>query len=288
LPTPQPEKVLTLLETVFDHNAPGGLAIITEQVKTGANLEQFAYDIAETLRLVLILQTGFEPEELADYRTEHKKRLKHLYTLITPEKLIKLTDKIIVRRQEMKRSVLPQLPLELWTIEAANLDNQKNDDETPQTPSEDTSLKTKTKKETRDIPPIDPPVHKITETIKTTISNLTHPHKLPRTALETIKEKWLDLIQELDQSNHSLTFILKICTLEAITENGLEISLPYSFHKEKIDDRKNKKIIEDVLEKILGERVDVFCVVKDAQTKKAEDEAGGIAADFGGEVVKQP
>lgn len=289
LPTPQPEKVLTLLENIFDNNASAGLEIIAEQIKTGANLEQFAYDIAEALRLVLILQTGFEPEELTTYKTEDKKRLKHLGALVTTNKLIILTDKIIVRRQEMKRSALPQLPLELWVIEATNLDNQKKDiDETPKTPSGDVSSEPKTKKETKEVVDIDPPAHKITDTIKTAISNLTHPHKLPQTTLEVVKEKWSDLIKELDQSNHSLTFILKVCNLEAVTENGLEISLPYSFHKEKIDDRKTKKLIEDLLEKILGERISIFCTIKDTQTKKTDDEAGVIAADFGGEVVEQP
>ncbi len=293
LPTPQPEKVLALLETVFNHNAQVGLEIIAEQIKSGANLEQFAYDIAETLRLVLILQTGFEPEELLDYKAEDKKRLKHLSTLITTDKLIKLTDKIIVRKQEMKRSTLPQLPLELWIIEATNLESQtKNtdNDETPKTPGGHISIiEEKTKPVTTEpVATIDstPPAHKITETIKTAISNLTHPHKLPQVTIETIKEKWSDLIKELDQTNHSLTFILKVCTLEAITENGLEISLPYSFHKEKIEDRKTKRIIEDILEKILGERITIYCTVKEIQREVPVDETGAIAADFGGEVVE--
>jgi len=283
LPTPQPEKVLALLEAVFNHNAPAGLEIIAEQVNSGANLEQFAYDIAETLRLIIILQTGFEPEELNEHKKEDKKRLKDLGVLITSEKLIQLTDKIIIRRQEMKRSTLPQLPLELWVVEAANTNNQTPDKNIP--PSN--NQKTEEKKEpstttTKD----EQPTHKITDAIKTVITNITHPHQTPTVSFETVVEKWPELIRGLDQSNHSLTFILKVCNLESLTANGLEISLPYSFHKEKIDDRKTKKIIEDTLEKLLGERINLVCVVKENKTAKTEDEVGAIATDFGGEVVE--
>ncbi len=287
LPTPQPEKVLILLETIFKHNASAGLEIIAEQIKSGANLEQFAFDIAETLRLILILQTGFEPEEIISYRTEDRDRLKHIGTLITTSKLIKLTDKIIIRRQEMKRSALPQLPLELWIIEATNLENQTTtNDETSKIPDGYITPAPEKKVEIKDGSETIKPAHKITETIKTAISNLTHSHKLPQATLDMVKEKWTAMIPELDQTCHSLTFILKICTLAALTENGLEVSVPYSFHKEKIEDRKNKKIIEDILEKMLGERIEIFCTVTEAQAVKTVDDAIDIAADFGGEVVE--
>lgn len=286
LPTPQPEKVLSLLEAVFNHNAPTGLEIISEQIKTGANLEQFAYDIANVLRLILILQTGFEPEELTDYKTEDKKRLKHIGTLVTTEKLIRLTDKIIVRRQEMKRAALPQLPLELWVIEASGTDNTITNEPVVQTPNLDTVVKIKTEKQETATSVDNPPAHKITDTIKTAISNLTHTNKMPEATLDMVKEKWSDLSRELDSTNHSLTFILKICDLVALNENGLELSVPYSFHKEKIEDRKTKKTIEDSLEKLLGERISIFCTVKESQTEKTNDEVGAIAANFGGEIIE--
>jgi len=288
LPTPQPEKVLTILEAVFQKQPAEGLKIIAEQIKTGANLEQFAFDIADTLRLILIMQTGFEPEELSNYKTEDKKRLKQLGSMITTEKLIVITDKIIVRRQEMKRAALPQLPLELWVIESTTSSETKNDG--PHTPPENKQEKPTKEVSEKEVNPAqtttEQPAHKITDTIKTAISNLTHCNKMPQTDLETIKSKWADMIKELDVANHSLTFILKICNLEAVTENGLEISLPYSFHKEKIDDRKTKKTIEDVLEKLVGERINIFCVVKNEQVEQQADEVGAIAANFGGEIIE--
>lgn len=287
LPTPQPEKVLTILEAVFQKQPAEGLKIIAEQIKIGANLEQFAFDIADTLRLILIMQTGFEPDELTNYKSEDKKRLKQLGAMISTEKLILITDKIIARRQEMKRAALPQLPLELWVIESS-FDETKNDGpHTPPQKKQEVQVKETPKKE-NDTPVVasEQVTHKITETIKTAISNLAHSNKMPQTDLETIKSKWADMIKELDTTNHSLTFILKICNLEAVTENGLEITLPYSFHKEKINDRKTKKVIEDVLEKLVGERINIFCVVKNEQAEQQTDEVSAIAADFGGEIIE--
>lgn len=283
LPTPQPEKVLELLEQIFDKNASAGIKIIDEQIKNGSNLEQFAYNITETLRLLLITQTGFEPIELTDYRQEDKKRIKQLGKLITPEKLIIITDKMILRRQEMKKSPLPQLPLELWIIESTELIENNNEPlTTPPSQKNDEKINEIKEEKKENVP--QSTAQKITDSIKTAISNITH--KKPNSTIEIIQEKWSKLLEELDQSNHSLTFILKVCNLESITENGLEISLPYSFHKEKLDDRKTKKIIEDALEKILGERINLVCTVKENKEEKNSNDIGVIAAEFGGEVIE--
>jgi len=74
--------------------------------------------------------------------------------------------------------------------------------------------------------------------------------------------------------------------LKTIEVDGLHISVPYSFHKDKIDEIKSKKMIEACLAEIFLERIALKCEVDSSQLQKSQkDEITNLAADFGGEIV---
>ncbi|MEK7131219.1 MAG: hypothetical protein AAB797_00595, partial [Patescibacteria group bacterium] len=123
----------------------------------------------------------------------------------------------------------------------------------------------------------------ITQTIKDTISNLTH--KPIKTTLEEIKSKWNDVIQEISKENHSLSFILKMSEVQSIDSEGLRITVPYSFHKDKIEENKTKKTIEKTLADFFSEHIQLHCDVAENSVQKNDDELSKLAADFGGQVV---
>ena len=107
----------------------------------------------------------------------------------------------------------------------------------------------------------------------------------PKTTLQTIKDKWSAIIEKISENNHSLTFILKMCGLKNLDQRGLTLTVPYSFHKEKLEETKSRRIIEDYVESLCGERIPILYELETAPVLMAETELATLATAFGGEVV---
>ncbi|MEW6624982.1 MAG: DNA polymerase III subunit gamma/tau [Bacillota bacterium] len=88
--------------------------------------------------------------------------------------------------------------------------------------------------------------------------------------LETIKASWkkvLDLVRRNKVTTHAFLVVAEPIEYQ----NGcltLRFASNYSFHREKIEQPENKKIIEDILGYLLKEKVAIKCVT--AQTGKAD------------------
>ena len=80
--------------------------------------------------------------------------------------------------------------------------------------------------------------------------------------LELIKSKWQEIITEVKPHNHSLSgFLIGMRPKEA-SSASLTLSTKYSFHKDRLSEHKNKKIIEDAVEKVCGYKLLLSCVLE--------------------------
>ncbi|MDP3764007.1 MAG: DNA polymerase III subunit gamma/tau [bacterium] len=80
--------------------------------------------------------------------------------------------------------------------------------------------------------------------------------------LELVKSKWPEIIIEVKPHNHSLSgFLLGMKPKEA-SNSSLTLSTKYSFHRDRLSDIKNKKIIEDAVEKVSGYKLFLSCVLE--------------------------
>ncbi len=307
LPTSSIQTVLEFIGFILEKQTREAMQIIQELAADGVNLEQFAYDMLEALRLLMILQVDSQAKNInTDYSDEAIKALKKTGLKITALQLVKMIESLISRRRDIKSAPMPQLPLELFVIEFACVEDQPTHPYPAQAGNSGSSIVIPTKEESIPIKKnsIDPsssaqadslgmtnsqdekPQHTITQAIKDTISTLTH--KPVKTTLAEIKSKWNEIIQEISKENHSLSFILKMSEVQAIDDQGLRISVPYSFHKDKIEENKTKKTIEKTLADFFSERILLHCEVSENTAQKNDndsDELNKLAADFGGEVI---
>jgi hypothetical protein len=130
------------------------------------------------------------------------------------------------------------------------------------------------------------PTHTITSTIKTALSHLTGKNNSTLT-VEQVKEKWKIFIDKLSEASHSLTFVVRMCTIVKIDENGLNVEVPYIFHKEKLTDFKNKKLFEQAFLDTYGESLPIVCDVVAAPNEEEvkNTNLADIAQQFGGEIL---
>ena len=294
LPTTDVGSILEFIDFVLDKQAALALPMIQKLVDDGVHLEQFAYDAIEALRFMMIAQADPQAKNInTDYAGKDLKTIKKLSEKISAAGLVKTLEALIARRREIKSAPLPQLPLELFVVEFACQDSSggsklpltKREREgvaevsapTPPTPSRAEGDVIASEKNGDTKP-------SITQTIKDTISSF--GHKPPQTTLAEIKSKWDNVIEAIAKENHSLSFILKMSDAQSVDADGLHITVPYSFHKDKILEHKTKKTIEKILADFFSEHISLFCSVAENSTQKAnDDELNKLAADFGGQVV---
>ena len=113
-------------------------------------------------------------------------------------------------------------------------------------------------------------------------------HPAPATTLEQIQNSWNKVVEKIGTSNPSLTFILNMCALKQINHDGLHLSLPYSLHKEKLEEPKNRQAIEGALAELFSEKIKVVCETGPSRSSKktvSDQDLGSLAVAFGGEVV---
>jgi DNA polymerase III gamma/tau subunit len=290
LPAANIELALTYLFAIAEQNFSGAVDVVDELIKTGANIEQFALDAIEILRAAMIASAGGSFG--LDYLDKDKKKIKELSGLLGRERIIALIDAAIMRRTEIKQSPVPQLPLELLAAEfaserrseaeASSSDNTKN--QTPKAPGkpQNSEIKSSAPKSTP---------AEVIQTVAQTVETAPAP-ETPVTqtlsgtlTIDEAKKIWAEVIVKLMSDLPSLIFVLKMANITGTDGDSIELSFPFSFHKEKVEDNKNKKAIETAMMQITGRHIDLICSVKEEQTKTADSDITALATEFGGEVV---
>jgi DNA polymerase-3 subunit gamma/tau len=124
LPLAPVESILTYIQTLADKNIKAAFEHLNKLVEDGANFDQFTLQLLEVLRTILVIQTTKETKNLvADYNEETIKIIQILSNSFNPTELLRLLDLTLKRKQEIKSSPVPQLPLELLAVEFATFND---------------------------------------------------------------------------------------------------------------------------------------------------------------------
>lgn len=84
-----------------------------------------------------------------------------------------------------------------------------------------------------------------------------------------VEEKWGEVLTAVKPYNHSVEAFLRAARPKKMTKEGLIIEVFYKFHKEKLEEAKNRKIVEIGLDKVFGGLLNFNCVLSDGSTKRA-------------------
>ena len=300
LPAAQLEEALTLINAVGSGTVETALHQINDLSHQGRRLEAIIIDILEILRLALIANAGSQLKEMGLLTKEQRSGITEIAKKFSAQQIIHALDRTMARAEQIKSSPLPQLPLEILMVELAQIFNSSNDQPTNKSISQSGGPGMGQNIELNEPPkaPLSAPeahpraVESPTEVIPSITQRQTeitsHSHKntdLSTVSLDKATEYWNKMIEIVSASNPSLTFILKMGNIEKIEGCAFIISLPYSFHKDKLEEPKSKKLIFETLENISGTRLTANYLVKTETTPPEDDTALDLALQFGGEVI---
>lgn len=70
---------------------------------------------------------------------------------------------------------------------------------------------------------------------------------------------WLQVLEQLQNSNNSLIYLLKGASIQEISDNDLKIFVRFKFHADRLMENKNRQIIEEIIAKVYGKKLIFSC-----------------------------
>jgi DNA polymerase-3 subunit gamma/tau len=293
LPRSRFDLVLELVDFLNKKDSAQAIGLINRLVEDGIDLEKFNFNLIELLRKILLTKINSQLGEFTiGLDEDSQKKVNDLTSRLNLNFLIKSLEIFIKKQQDLKFSDIIQLPLELAVLEIIETDDEQNQ------PS-NTTKATDFKKNDENTEKEPLKREKISEVNKTDAVKPAINISKVKLTIGQVKEKWQEVLICLRKYNHSLASTLKISQPSDIKEDGtLEICLMHKFHQQRINDLKNRQVLEKVLQDIFGIKLIVkTVVVKElpdknmqiqalAETKISDNPLDNILQTFGGQLVE--
>ena len=241
------ESFQKFFEMLAKKNAGQALTFIKSLADEGKDVHRFAYGFLEYCEKVLRVAVAGMDKDGPDIGIDNTEQFLKHSKFLTPAELIFMLELFLAAAQKVRFSVLPHLPLELAAfqfIEGKISTQQKNTAATKQKEQGRVAAETTAEK------PI----------AENTLLSENSGERVD------IDKNWNDILTKIREYNHSLISSLKLARVVTASQDSLTMSFPYRFHKEVVEQQKNRIVIEKVLEEVLGRRHKLICLMEHETT----------------------
>lgn len=280
LPTANREQTHALLSSLLYKSAAASLDALTTMTQEQSDMIAVADDIIDMLRAIMILKAHPSSRLLAvDMSQDTKTALTTLGNEHTARELLALTDILLRRRQEIKSAPIPQLPLEMVIVEWCSPDVSAVTTKTiPEAPKQKTPIPAVEKKESK--------ASTIPEPTAVQTPNAPEPAAISDAIItgKMVEQAWPTFLSAVEKNSPSLIFVLKMATLESVENNTINLTVAYSFHKDKLMDQKCRDSIQKIFFDLLHAKVNINVLVRQGE-KTVSSDISDLASLVGGEVV---
>ena len=296
-----PQASLAQVEKILGKNLVNGVEflnlILSEKVKEafsqiqelqsrGGNLRVLVEEILEALRKILLVKKG-AGDLIEDKKTSDFEKIRKISESISEEKLLKLINLFTQGLEGLKTAIIPELPLEVAIVEATMT---RTETETKPNLQAKTNVESVINLESAQV--IEEAAQKEGEGEKKAKSK-------KGLSIEKIKDKWSQVLRATKDQNPSLEALLRDGIPLGFEDGTLLLEFNYLFHKDKIADRKNRELLEGILEDIFKSPILIRCILREktaakvkpakkaaateTDTKKEDKDPLDLAVDFFGE-----
>jgi len=249
------ESVGEFVELLLTKQVREAIEFVNRTYESGSNLANFNTTVLEYLRGLLLIKSGVG-EKLLEAPEENYKQMKGQSSRLDPQKLDFMITEFTQSGFGLQDSVIPQLPLELAVTRIMEkLGPQKTSSPLDSLPDEENPRSER-------------------------VEDKNHP-KDPK-PVSGIVEKWDAVLNNVKSYNHSLEALLKSSRPLKFEDGNLTLEVFYKFHKEKLEQSKNRNILEKVAGEVLGAPTKIRCILgKKVKKKKDKKETSDQSSDFG-------
>jgi len=256
--------VTALVDCFVKYQADKAIDLLNKSLDEGVDLNQLVKDLIEYLRQILLLKLSDNREKIKlDLDKDSQKLVADQAEGLTVLRLVEILDILLVKFQQIKFSTIPRLPIELAFIIICRIENKtKNDIDRPDNAGSNPHSLNQDQQTNVD------------SGLKDVIKQETIPKDPPRTKsklkLSDIQSKWLDILKDLKQYNHSLSAFLKVARPISVENGVFTIGFQYSFHCEILENISNRKVVGEIVSKHINDKIEVRGILDDQFANRAE------------------
>lgn len=103
---------------------------------------------------------------------------------------------------------------------------------------------------------------------------------IPVVSIDDVKRKWPEVFEQIQECNASLPLFLQSCDIQEVKDGKVVLSFEYDLYVQTVNKDKNRKLVESILERVLGKPVRIHAVLADK--KQTDDVVGSLIDAFGG------
>jgi len=264
------EAILQVADALATGDVAQGLSAINTAVDEGADPRQFARQMVEHLRALLLLRlkSGIIPAHVSE---DLRPRLEEQAAAFLPRALTRAVRLFNQAVAEARGGWQPQLPLEMAFIEAAlppepggSVPRTQPAQDTPRTPPparHSTSPPAKSRPapaHSASSSPSQPRTRTIRDPVPAYDSLAPGDGSL---TLEVLRSRWPEILNALRPRNLSLEALMRSCEPVAVEGDVVVLGFVHNFHRSKVEEEHNRRDVEDALSGLVGQRYHVRCVL---------------------------
>jgi DNA polymerase-3 subunit gamma/tau len=263
-------QALEFLSAILSGNAIQALDMVEDLARRSLNEEEFLkYCILILEKTLIITQTkneglledSFTTEEIYDL-TEFGKRFAQT-TMLTVVRIL------LEYYANIKDYPSPLMALEMATIEALAANGTSEQSVSDKNKHDRSGGSALSSDDAATHSAAQPSAH------NSTINKI---HFSTVAALKKIQDNWAGIVEDLKPFNYSLAALFGAATLVNLVGDELIIRVKYGFHKERLEETKNRLEIERILQEVSGEKLHLACVVgEDEQAQSAANASSASA-----------
>jgi hypothetical protein len=81
------------------------------------------------------------------------------------------------------------------------------------------------------------------------------------------EETWKKILSEIKSTSISVASLLSSAKLLDFNGDSLKLGVYYKFHKDKLEENRNRKIMEEAMQRVLAKDIKYECVLAEAPVK---------------------
>ncbi len=301
LGTAGPEAARDLLTEIVDDRTEGAIRLVNRLVEEGADPRQISIDVVDVLRDVMLLRASDRLADLLDTEPEALSALRALAQRLAPNQIVDLI-RIFTPAPAARGDVRPQLPLEMSVVEGVQALRRRSG-VTESVPAPMTSPDSRHFQEARSLretvppvavrPAVAPPRQSAPSTFTPPPPTIATPAARSDSVLPVASEtvsggspsapmddgilfqmamsRWNEILEACGVKNRSVQALVRVARPVGSEDNTLILGFPYEFHRDRIDELKNRAVVEDVIRQALGMTVRVRCTLANKETATSTD-----------------
>ena len=287
------ETVIRVTDALAQGDVAQGLSAINTVIEDGADPRQFARQMVEHLRALLLLRlkSGVVPPYVSE---DLRPRLEAQAADFSPRALaqaVQLFNRAVV---EAKGGWQPQLPLEMAFIEAVLPSERENPVPRKQSASTGSdmppparhSAPPPAKSGTASVLPMSSSAPKSPKAVREAAPSYSSPAPSDGSLTpDALRNRWSEFLNALRPHNLSLEALMRSCEPVGVEGDVVVLGFSHSFHRSKVEEDRNKRIVEEALSGLVGQRYRVRCVMVQPERAAGTSQRSMSSGSSGGKVA---